>query len=341
MKLQLKRSSTLDGGFAKAPTIGQLEYGELAVNFNEGDPTIFIKDSSDAIIRIAGAGAEWIPSSPGDIGADLQGVTDVGNNTTNDITLNTDKIVLSATGSGEFAGTVQVGDDNPDRIKLFANGLISVRRDDGDILNVYKGGLNADNRNVVINSSGSATFEGKVDVNNELHVYRASTTASNALLALHSDIGGADTRKATVRADGSATFDGDVTAAKFIGDGSELTGLSVPIQGIIPPVISYENADWSAGGRLSVETKGFCPGQNTTSTCQWMRDYVDIPGATSCLAWTQTSTTGAYQLKVLWTDTDTGQTGIAISNVIDVGGTPEISLQDLLPKDFSTLPLLP
>lgn len=117
---------------------------------------------------------------------------------------------LDVAGSAEFAGTVQVGDDNPDRIKLFANGLISVRRDDGDILNVYKGGLNADNRTVEINSTGSATFEGKVDVNNELHVYRASTTASNALLALHSDIGGADTRKATVRADGSAEFDGGV-----------------------------------------------------------------------------------------------------------------------------------
>ena len=35
---------------------------------------------------------------------------------------------LDVAGSAEFAGTVQVGDDNPDRIKLFANGLISVRK---------------------------------------------------------------------------------------------------------------------------------------------------------------------------------------------------------------------
>ena len=33
MKIQLKRSNQLDGGSAKAPSIGYMEYGELAVNF--------------------------------------------------------------------------------------------------------------------------------------------------------------------------------------------------------------------------------------------------------------------------------------------------------------------
>lgn len=96
---------------------------------------------------------------------------------------------------------------------------------------------------------------------------------------------------------------------------------ALPIEGIVPPVITYENADWSPGGRLSVSTRGYAPG-NTTSTCQWTRDGVDIPGATSCMAWTQTSTTGKYQLKVTWTDSDTGREGIGMSNVIDVGSTP-------------------
>ena len=58
--------------------------------------------------------------------------------------------------------------------------------------------------------SGAGSFGGKVDVNNELHVHRASTTASNALLALHSDIGGTKTRKSTIRADGSSEFSGSV-----------------------------------------------------------------------------------------------------------------------------------
>ena len=57
MKIQLKRSNVLTGGVAKTPTAEQMEYGELAVNYNETDPVIFIKDSTDAIIRLAGAGA--------------------------------------------------------------------------------------------------------------------------------------------------------------------------------------------------------------------------------------------------------------------------------------------
>ena len=57
MKIQLKRSVVLDGDKAKAPSVGQMEYGELAVNYNEGDPAIFMKDSDNEIIRIAGAGA--------------------------------------------------------------------------------------------------------------------------------------------------------------------------------------------------------------------------------------------------------------------------------------------
>ncbi len=63
MKLQLKRSNVLEGGFAKEPTTAQMEYGELAVNYNLDDPCIFIKDSGNNIIRISNAG---IPIS-GDI----------------------------------------------------------------------------------------------------------------------------------------------------------------------------------------------------------------------------------------------------------------------------------
>ena len=52
MKIQLKRSNVLEGGSAKAPTAAQMEYGELAVNYNSSDPVIFIKDSSNGIIRL-------------------------------------------------------------------------------------------------------------------------------------------------------------------------------------------------------------------------------------------------------------------------------------------------
>ena len=69
MKLQLKRSNVLEGGFAKAPTTAQMEYGELAVNYNLDDPCIFLKDSNNNIIRISGKGVPAL----GD--ANLQGGT--------------------------------------------------------------------------------------------------------------------------------------------------------------------------------------------------------------------------------------------------------------------------
>ena len=56
MKIQLKRSNVLEGGAAKEPTVAQMEYGELAVNYNKDDPAIFIKDSNNNIIRISGVG---------------------------------------------------------------------------------------------------------------------------------------------------------------------------------------------------------------------------------------------------------------------------------------------
>ena len=65
MKLQLKRSAVLDSGSAKEPTAAQVEYGELCVNYNEGDPALFIKNSLDQIIRIAGAGAVGDGETPG------------------------------------------------------------------------------------------------------------------------------------------------------------------------------------------------------------------------------------------------------------------------------------
>jgi len=61
MKIQLKRSNQLqdygDGNEAKRPTAAQMEFGELAVNYNSADPAIFMEDSDGNIIRIAGNNA--------------------------------------------------------------------------------------------------------------------------------------------------------------------------------------------------------------------------------------------------------------------------------------------
>ena len=53
MKLQLKRSNVLnEEGNAKSPSVEQMEYGEIAVNYNHTDPVLFIRDSADNVIRL-------------------------------------------------------------------------------------------------------------------------------------------------------------------------------------------------------------------------------------------------------------------------------------------------
>ena len=138
MKLQLKRSNQLDAGEAKPPIKDQVEYGELCVNYNSTDPALFIKDSVNNIIRIAGFGAvgsgktpigNSFPNSPslGDVFFNSSNKTlyyyngtewvaikgddayvDVsGDNMTGDLTLNTDKIkLIASSGNGSFAGKV-------------------------------------------------------------------------------------------------------------------------------------------------------------------------------------------------------------------------------------------
>ena len=113
MKIQLKRSNVLDGGVAKEPTAVQMEYGELAVNYNTDDPAIFLKDSNDNIIRIAGAlGDITFPEAGG--GPHQPGTSDDryvevnGDNMTGNLTLGTDKITLNAsTGKVTSASTVE------------------------------------------------------------------------------------------------------------------------------------------------------------------------------------------------------------------------------------------
>ena len=49
MKLTIKNSAVLENGAAKAVTVEQMEFGEVALNYNASDPTMFFKDSTNAI----------------------------------------------------------------------------------------------------------------------------------------------------------------------------------------------------------------------------------------------------------------------------------------------------
>lgn len=53
-KIRIKRSNVVTSGVAKAPTSTQMDYGELAINYNTFDPVLFIKDSNNDVIRLTG-----------------------------------------------------------------------------------------------------------------------------------------------------------------------------------------------------------------------------------------------------------------------------------------------
>ena len=48
-----KKSVQLDGGKAKAPAAGSIEYGEIAINYSGGNETIFIKNNENDIVAFA------------------------------------------------------------------------------------------------------------------------------------------------------------------------------------------------------------------------------------------------------------------------------------------------
>ena len=45
-----KRSSVITDGIPKQPTAGQIDYGEIAINYADGNERLFIKNSSNEII---------------------------------------------------------------------------------------------------------------------------------------------------------------------------------------------------------------------------------------------------------------------------------------------------
>ena len=49
-KIQLKRSSVLLSGAARVPAANQLDFGEVALNYNSADPQLFFKNSSGSVV---------------------------------------------------------------------------------------------------------------------------------------------------------------------------------------------------------------------------------------------------------------------------------------------------
>jgi len=103
MKIQIKRSNVLESGSAKEPTPAQMEYGELAVNYNSTDPALFIKDSSDNIVKIGSADINLDYLQPGDDISELN--NNVGYITSADLPA-AQVVNLGYTANGNSAGEV-------------------------------------------------------------------------------------------------------------------------------------------------------------------------------------------------------------------------------------------
>ena len=93
---------------ASVPTTGQLEVGEIALNITDGK--FYTKTSSNIEKEVGGAGA-----------VTLQGVTNIGATTTNDIVLNGADLVFEGNVENAFETTLTVEEPTSDRIATLPN----------------------------------------------------------------------------------------------------------------------------------------------------------------------------------------------------------------------------
>ena len=105
---------------ASVPTAGNIELGELVLNIPDGK--FYTKDGSGVVKEVGGAGA-----------VTLQGVTDIGAVTTNNIILNGANLVFEGNVENAFETTLTVAEPTTDRTITLPNqsGTLAM---DGDAL---------------------------------------------------------------------------------------------------------------------------------------------------------------------------------------------------------------
>ena len=105
---------------ASIPTSGQLEAGEIALNVTDGK--FYTKTTAGVVKEVGGAGA-----------VTLQGVTNIGAVTTNDIVLNGADLVFEGNIENAFETTLTVAEPTVDRIITLPNQSGTVAMD-GDAI---------------------------------------------------------------------------------------------------------------------------------------------------------------------------------------------------------------
>jgi hypothetical protein len=121
------------------PTAGQLEVGEIALNIPDGK--FYTKDTSNVIKEVGGAGATT-----------LQGVTNVGAVTTNNIVLNGSNLVFEGIVENAFETSLTVEEPTSDRTITLPN-ITGTVITTGNLSNITSLGV----------QTAGITFEGSSD----------------------------------------------------------------------------------------------------------------------------------------------------------------------------------
>ena len=275
MKLQIKRSNVLEGGEAKAPILEQMEYGELAVNYNSTDPVIFIKDSDDNIIRLTNIR----PIGDGAINLDAgTGLIASGDNATaNQLTDTTRTLEIDSTWVADF-------------VNANGNGAININAGPG---------LEASGDNATANQPGDTTrvLSAKVDTNAALEITGSGIGAvakPSGGIAISSDgievvadpAGGLEVNSSGIAAvaspGGGLVVDGNGIGVEFppfpepsYGDGLKIENNTVDL--VLAPSNNGLNLD-SAGISVRIDP-GW--GIDVTSTgIRFGNDWTNIPELT-------------------------------------------------------------
>ena len=204
MKIKHIRSLLTEGGKAKAPEASQLDYGEIAVNYNDDDAALFVKTANNTVVRLDVNNIDFgALAFKGSVNVTTD-VTPFLQNTfvVNDLYVNVEE--------GNFSATWAA---------ITANADVSTVAQVGDFL-AYDG-----NDWTHIPIGGTAT-DG-VWVENSGNVFPADET--NDVLVGGNTVLDA---KAIITANGNATFDGSASFAGGIDTNSESTdGMQIDVSG--------------------------------------------------------------------------------------------------------------
>ena len=286
MKIQLKNSNVLDGGSAKEPTAANMLDGELAINFNSNDPSIFIKDSAGSIVRLAGKNnlsftnyqaiiptTATPPTSPG--AGNLYWDTD-------------DERLYIYYDDGSAAQWLDASKEKFDTNLIpdptnssHQSGTLDDRyvNSNGDTLTgnlVLNAGLNVNSSDIYLNN-GNITFEGSTADANETTLSVVNPTADNTLLLPNVSgtlVSTGDTGSITsaMIADG-AIVDADINASAAIGlsklaTGTLPSGVQVASANIVNGSIVDADINASAAITLTKLANGALPSGVTLQSSQ-------------------------------------------------------------------------